>query len=194
MREDWRSFRDYGADTFYLSNDDGGGQWGSSVTPTEDTIYLAPLIAPVRARLAEFGVSRPTGILEQQCRYGVYQATAPGTQYPRSLLFEESVSYVASSSFHTVSPNLILAEGVLYWLAFGRQENLGTFTLRGVGIAAPTVGLGVSRAQIVAGSFSLRGYTLAGVTGGLPNPFTAGATEVAVNTIHPAFFARFASV
>lgn len=196
MREDWSSFRTRaaGTDIFYAANTALGVSAGANLTPANGVLHLIPLISPRRSRLAEFGVFRQGGVLAQNCRFGIYRAISPDNLYPGRLLLDSGVVSVAPAPvFSTRLPDLVLEEGVLYWLGFVRQEDLGSFTLQAVAANSDIFAFERIR-PVAADPVANIGLTQSGIGGALPNPFPAGATRVTGGVVSTLFLVRLARV
>lgn len=138
-------------------------------TATLNDLFAYPFIVNKTHTFSEIGVNVTTGGAGSAVRLGIYADDGAG--YPGALM--QDYGTVASTGTGTaeIAISLDLDPG-LYWLCVAAQggsaptlaADNSTFShIFGSSVAGPVAGNGKT------------GYVLTGISGSLPNPFTAGA-------------------
>ncbi len=173
------------------------GQWyschantgGVGVAQVQNTGYAAPFLVGRTHTFAAMGIAVQTGVGGTTARLGIYADN--GSNYPGALVLDAGAVSTAVATTVTVAISQSLPPGI-YWLvmvplgAAGAVQN----ACWGIGSAVqrPTTQLAVLGFSGANGTQPNIGYSLAALTtGGLPNPFGAGATLLssAVSTAIP---------
>lgn len=173
MREEWNSFRDKlpSNDRFYAAGLVDQAVASSDIGATADRLIMVPFISPVRSRLAEIGICKTTaGAGPHPIRLGVYQAGSRENLLPTHLLFDSGQIDSNLSAFYNAFPDIVVDEGVLYYVAFVKQgaaagsgwAHFASRTWAVFGYDRPTTSV------LAAVVCQLRD----GVTGALPDPVT----------------------
>ena len=142
---------------------------GGGSALTQNTAYAVPFSLATAQTLANIGtIVQTAGGSGSVCRFGIYNDSSG---YPGSLVADfGTVATVTGSGTHAVISSLsqLLPAGI-YWAVISPQVGTGPITL-----LYGTVG----QALMVSSSFTypVSHWTLTGVSGALPTPFTAGGT------------------
>lgn len=169
MREDWNSFRDRNAanDRFYQAGRLSTGAGSSSVVPIDNRLFLIPHISPVRSRMVEMGVCKTQGSTSTPIRLGIYKSISNDILTPGALIMQTPAPIDTTvAGFYSMLPNLMLEEGVLYFVAFVRQGGTALGFGHNSNQVAPIWGSARPTTQIFA---PVAIFTYDGMTGAMPN-------------------------
>jgi hypothetical protein len=150
------------------------GAVGTALVLTINAATAIPLIVEQPHTFSAIGVDATAAGTGGTLRMGIYADN--GSAYPGTLIQDFGTVSAASTGAITISGSNTLNPG-LYWLVVVGQGGSVQPTLNVPSASSPpTLALGILGAA-TAGNASLSvGYSLSGVSGGLPNPYTAGAS------------------
>ncbi len=156
------------------------GQWSgtSNGIPTLNLLYAVPMLIGAPQRFSKMAFAT-LGTASSFWRLGIY--ADDGYSKPGALIIDCGQVDTASAGEKTADVNKTLSG--LVWLAGVTQSVAGTISRMGTTIASPYVGSS-SVYSLGCGS----AYSLAGVSGPLPNPWGTSYTIVNANNTIPQLY------
>jgi hypothetical protein len=164
-----------------------GGLNSSQVIVAGDTLFAQPLWVAEAMTLDRLAVNVSTGASGALARFGVYTAAVTGNLYPDALLFDAGEVDAGTSGVKSVTVNLNLAGGRLYWLAMMKNAT-GSAWFRCTNLAWAVDVLGVLSTLPTTGA---QGLSVAQTYGALPATFPSGGAPRSGTT--PQVFFRLAA-
>lgn len=156
------------------------GQWSgtSNGVPTLDLLYAVPMLIGAPQRFSRM-VFATVGTASSFWRLGIY--ADDGFCKPGSLIIDCGRVDTASGGEKTADVNKTLSG--LVWLAAVTQSVAGSISRMGTTIVSPFIG-----SSSVYSNGAGSAYSLAGVSGALPNPWGTSYTLVSANNTIPQLF------